>query len=173
MFAIKTIPPDAILANSCPHPWAQLNLSAVESCENCGAAIGNLETPFVWNDRIICGTCKSRMVPQNKIATQVNAPALGRPGIAVPLLISAIANLVIGIILATTCFGIIFAVPMWILCVFEFILYANVDQIHPVNLKSRATIIGICEIVVGLLNMVSLVCGIILLIHASKLSRVA
>jgi hypothetical protein len=35
----------------------------MESCANCGARIGDLETPAVWNDRIVCGPCYARLAP--------------------------------------------------------------------------------------------------------------
>ncbi|HVS73146.1 MAG TPA: hypothetical protein VHQ47_17960 [Phycisphaerae bacterium] len=28
-----------------------------ETCENCGRTIGKLETPRVWQEHIVCGTC--------------------------------------------------------------------------------------------------------------------
>ena len=29
----------------------------MEKCENCGTTIGDLETPYVWRERVICGKC--------------------------------------------------------------------------------------------------------------------
>ena len=34
-----------------------------ETCENCGAAIGQLETPLVWQDHVVCGPCYGRLNP--------------------------------------------------------------------------------------------------------------
>lgn len=33
----------------------------MEICENCGRAIGNLETPTLWRDRVVCGECHKRL----------------------------------------------------------------------------------------------------------------
>lgn len=30
-------------------------------CENCGGAIGKLETPRVWNDQCVCASCHSKL----------------------------------------------------------------------------------------------------------------
>jgi len=40
--------------------------ATIETCENCGRAIGKLETPRVWQDRVVCGECMPRLsgVPQ-------------------------------------------------------------------------------------------------------------
>ena len=102
----------------------------------------------------------------------VNVASSGVSGITTPLLISAIGNIVIGLAWFSTCFGIVVAIPMFILCVFEFIVYAHASRTNRENLKSWAILIGILEIVVGLFNLVSLICGIILLIHASKLEQI-
>lgn len=34
-----------------------------ETCANCGGAIGNLETPRVWNDHVVCVACHEKLVP--------------------------------------------------------------------------------------------------------------
>lgn len=32
-----------------------------EKCENCGAAIGTLETPRLWKDHVVCGACAEKL----------------------------------------------------------------------------------------------------------------
>ena len=39
-------------------------LADVETCRNCGRAIGKLETPQVWKDAIVCGECHARLTKQ-------------------------------------------------------------------------------------------------------------
>jgi hypothetical protein len=34
---------------------------AMEKCANCGATIGNLETPFVWKEATICAACYAKL----------------------------------------------------------------------------------------------------------------
>lgn len=91
------------------------------------------------------------------------------PGIATPLLVSAIGNIVVGLLWASTCFGIVFTIPMAVLCVMEFSLYAEVEKLPKSEVARRATGIAWFEIIVGLFNLVSLVCGIVLLVNISKL----
>jgi len=87
------------------------------------------------------------------------------------LLISGIGNVVVGLLWLVTCYGIIFTVPMVILCVFEFSLYWNAPRMRPVQLVSRAQTLAVFEILVGLMNGVSLVCGILVLVGCSNLQR--
>ena len=89
-------------------------------------------------------------------------------GITVPLLISAISNIVVGLIWAATCFGIIFAIPMFILCVFEFMLWSKADRMSGRRLAGEARSLAIFEIIVGLANLGSLIAGIIILINSGN-----
>jgi len=36
-------------------------MSSVDQCANCGARIGKLETPYVWKDQAVCGTCYAKL----------------------------------------------------------------------------------------------------------------
>ena len=33
----------------------------LETCANCGRTIGNLETPHLWNQQVVCGECINRL----------------------------------------------------------------------------------------------------------------
>jgi DNA-directed RNA polymerase subunit RPC12/RpoP len=33
----------------------------MERCENCGGIVGNLETPYVWRDKVVCVACHQRL----------------------------------------------------------------------------------------------------------------
>lgn len=57
----------------------------METCENCGRAIGQLETPFIWRESVVCAECHARLSPAGaKITTpfaqmahvKTNPPAL-------------------------------------------------------------------------------------------------
>ncbi len=93
-----------------------------------------------------------------------------RDGVKVPVLISAISNIVVGLIWASTCFGIVFTIPMVILCIFEFALWSKADSLSPRRLGGQAKSLAIFEIVVGLVNTPTLICGIIVLINSGKLA---
>jgi hypothetical protein len=45
------------------------NASDPENCVNCGERIGKLETPYLWQQHVVCGLCYeklSRSTPINK-----------------------------------------------------------------------------------------------------------
>jgi hypothetical protein len=92
-------------------------------------------------------------------------------GVTVPLLVSAISNIAFAMIWSFTCWGIIFAVPLLVLCIFEFSLYSRAAEMNRQDLASRAQVLAIFELIVGLLNMVALVCGIVILVNCSKLQK--
>lgn len=130
------------------------------------------ETALVWREGSPRWIPVTALVPASPRLVPSNVRGSQRAGsLIIPVLISAIGNVLIGFAWASTCFGIVFAIPMWILCVFEFHLYANADNIPPQRLASKMNTLGILEIVVGLCNLVSLICGILTLINASKLTR--
>ena len=94
-----------------------------------------------------------------------------RDGVKIPLLISAIANIVVGLLWASSCFGIVLTVPMAILCIFEFKLWSQADSLPLREFGRRAKTLGIFEIIAGLANTPTLICGIIVLINAGKLAE--
>jgi hypothetical protein len=98
---------------------------------------------------------------------------MSRDGVKVPVLISAIANIVVGLIWLATCFGVIFTVPMLILSIFEFSLWSRADRLPLYALGDRAKVLGIFEIVVGLVNTPTLICGILVLVNGGKLAGAA
>jgi hypothetical protein len=38
---------------------------ARERCRNCGCEIGDLETPYVWNENTVCRSCYAKLQPSN------------------------------------------------------------------------------------------------------------
>jgi hypothetical protein len=38
---------------------------AKETCLNCGCGIGDLETPFIWNERVVCRACYAKLQPNS------------------------------------------------------------------------------------------------------------
>jgi hypothetical protein len=92
-----------------------------------------------------------------------------RDGIKICLLISAVSNILVGLLWASTCFGIVFTVPMILLCVFEFVAWSRVDEQSNWEVSSSTHTLGIFEIIVGLANTAALICGIINLMNSGKL----
>jgi hypothetical protein len=59
---------------------------------------------------------------------------------------------------------------MVILCIFEFGLWSKADSLSPQRLGGQAKSLAIFEILVGLANTPTLICGIIVLINSGKLA---
>lgn len=106
--------------------------------------------------------------PQTALQTTTPTPTT-RSSVTIPILISAIANIIFAYLWLATCVGVIFTAPMITLAIFEFIFYAKSPQMTNDEFVSRATTLGVFEILVGLFNLVSIICGIIVLIHTSRI----
>jgi len=130
-------------------------------CHVCGAQI-HLQAE-------ICPKCGVRQASLQSSKGTLDESA--RDHLKILLLISAISNIVVGIVWLATVIGIIFTVPMIILCVFEFRLWSEADELPLQELVNKAHSLYVFEIIVGLFNVVSLVCGIILGVKTSKLRR--
>ena len=133
-------------------------------CHECGATI-RLKAE-------ICPQCGVRqpLVPdQNR--SHESGEKEKRGLLTTPVLISAIGNIAVGLCwFSLMCFPV--GIPMIILCIFEFMYYGDSDRLSPEELISRAGNLAICEIVCGLFNLVSLVCGILLLINKGQYKRI-
>lgn len=102
--------------------------------------------------------------------TQPNAMPTDPTPVRVAILISAIFNILSALAWAATCFGIIFSVPLIVLSIFEFVLFAKLGEPPYGPRRGTAQLIGIleiCTIVLG--NLPSMVCGIIVLVFREKL----
>ena len=131
-------------------------------CDECGERI-RLRAE-------ICPACGVRQ-PEREYRPPYRKGGAGRDGVKVPLLVSAISNILVGLFWLSMCFGAVFAVPMFVLSVFEFLLWSQADDLPERRFADKAKTMGIFEIIVGLANTPTLICGIIVLINAGKLGR--
>jgi hypothetical protein len=95
-------------------------------CHECGRKIRSRAE--------ICPKCGVRQPDQAGASRKDKL----RDGIKVPVLISAISNIVVGMIWAVTCFGVVFTIPMVILCIFEFGLWSKADSLSLRRLGDEA-----------------------------------
>jgi hypothetical protein len=154
-------PPPRSTPNPKPQPVEEVQEEKSPSekyCRECGGVIRA--------KALICPKCGVRQASYDDDYIEPS-----RSGVKIPLLISAIADLVVGLIWIATCFGAFIGVPMILLCVFEFSLYGRADSLPRNVLAGKAKTLAIFQIVVGLFNMITLVCGIISMINAGNLQR--
>ncbi len=141
-----------MISYDCPHCHARLQAAESiagqdQSCPQC-------------NERTIVPVLKATLAPPARPA----APGI----ITIPLLISAIWNSFAALGWICTCVGVVFAAPLIVLLVFEFMLYAHLTSPDKRVEPSRVRTIAICEIVAGLVSFAPLVCGIIILANLNK-----
>jgi hypothetical protein len=91
--------------------------------------------------------------------------------VTVPILISAIANLVAGYLwlILSSCLAVFLTAPMLVLCAFEFIFFARAPQMAARDIDRRGTALGVFEIILGVFNGASFICGIVVLLNTMKL----
>ena len=144
----------------CPHCRAELQIEPrfagqPVSCPSCG---GRFQTPMPQADTSFSSTHSGNR-------SQLNS------GIKICVLISGIGNILLGLFWISTLIGVVIGVPQIVLAVFEFIYFAQADKKPLDDALSQAKIIGILEIVSGLCNLISLVCGILVVVFASNHKR--
>jgi hypothetical protein len=49
----------------------------MEKCANCGSVIGDLETPRVWSDRVVCGDCHKKLRGRGRLKPLLILISLG------------------------------------------------------------------------------------------------
>lgn len=121
---------------------------------------------LIQQSAIKCRHCRSVLVPMQNDQTSISTG-----GVTTPVLISAIGNILVALFYFGTCFLFFIGIPLVILCIFEFIFYGSRFDRAPEELASKARTLGIIEIVAGFFNLISLVCGIIVLVNAGSLER--
>ena len=89
-------------------------------------------------------------------------------GIKVCVLISGIWNIVVGLFWISTLCGVFVGVPQIVLAVFEIVYFTQADNKPLPDSLAHARLLGAFEILSGLFNGVSFVCGIVTLVLASN-----
>jgi hypothetical protein len=139
-------------------------------CPHCRAEL--LIDPQVAGDVVSCPQCNGRFqspIPQAPAAYPPGGSFGGQlhPGVKICVLISGIWNLLAGLAwIATLCAAFI-GIPQVILGVFELVFVAQVDRMSLQNARSQSQVLAVFQIISGLFNFVSLVCGILILVFAN------
>jgi hypothetical protein len=139
----------------CPYCRLELQLAPhhagqVVACPNCG---GQFQAPPLPGTSGVAGFGE---------AVQVDG------GIRGCILISALANLLSGLFWISTLCGIVIGVPQIILAIFEILYFAQPFRGSLSQAITHAQLLGVLEIFSGLFNLISLVCGILVLVFAAN-----
>lgn len=183
---------DASSRRACPVCGEMIVASAVK-CRFCGEKVGtptnrrgsadfdDAETPEPIRKKFCheCGRqirfraeiCPHCGVRQADGGDGPSRSEKSRETIKTALLISAISNIVVGLIWLCTIIGVVLTVPMVILCICEFGLRSKADDLPLGELGEKAKTMAIFEIVIGLFNTPTFVCGILTVINSGKLVK--
>ena len=134
----------------------------VKNCPSCGNEVNV--------DAAACPHCGASL-PEAPAA----APVYDYPPtiLTVPIVISAVWNVMTAIGWASMipCIGLVIAVPYAVLAFFEVTTFVKAPTMSPDQLYRRCGPLGICQIVLGLSNLVPIICGILLLAYRDRLQQ--
>jgi hypothetical protein len=122
----------------------------VVSCPNCN---GKFQSPIAHAS----ATPHTSSFPG---ATELN------PGIKICVLVSGVGNILVGLFWISMICGAPIGIAQIVLAIFEIIYFAQADRKPRHIALSQAKLFGILEIISGLFNLISLVCGILVLVFA-------
>ncbi|MEA2707995.1 MAG: hypothetical protein QOF78_596 [Phycisphaerales bacterium] len=108
----------------------------LETCANCGERIGELETPHVWNERIVCERCHVKLSPPAVAAADANIP-LAYASPTTPIGAAKAAELPERILFETTLHPLyVYFLPALLICT---VLLAPIGVVFliPANLRLR------------------------------------
>lgn len=152
---------------------------AAISCPSCQSALNN--DPSLAGQVVNCPYCNQPFVMPTMAAAPIPMAQFQSPTapnaqnakqwIVTPVLISGIVNAFTGIV--WLCLMPPIGAAMIALSVFEFLHFSKAGRMTPIACANNAFIIGIFEIIAGLFNLVSLPCGIIVVIYASGIKKSA
>src|SRR5690606_4789119 len=134
----------------------------IRTCPNCAKEISA--------DATRCQHCGSALD-----AAPGRVPVFDYPPtiITAPIIVSAGWNLLTAgtWAVALPCFGLLIAVPYCILAYFEVTTFLRAPAMPPEQLYRRCGPLGICQIILGLSNLVPVICGILLLAYRDRLRQ--
>ena len=62
---------------------------SLETCDNCGRTIGKLETPFLYQNHVVCAQCNEQLSSMRSQQTTIRVapptPTYGQPSTVTPL----------------------------------------------------------------------------------------
>lgn len=119
-------------------------------------------------EAIKCKHCGSMLDGSSATAPVFDYPPTT---LTMPILVSAVWNLMTAATWAIVipCIGLLFAIPYGVLAAFEISTFQRAPEISPDELHDRCGWLGGFQILLGLTNIVPVVCGVLLLVYRDKL----
>jgi len=91
--------------------------------------------------------------------------------ITAPIIVSACWNAVtaVGWAVLLPCFGLFIAIPYVLLAIYEFLTFQGAESMEPIDLHERCGILAVLQVLLGLTNVIPVVCGVLLLVYRDRL----
>ncbi len=150
--------------------WEPADTIAGLFVEAADTGNGPQSTPLEFADTAISGrgSDPAEAGPANRSQPGVESSFRTPDELKVPVLVSGIFNLVFAVGLGATGCLIPLAIPLVILAYYEIKLFQKADDIPTHEFAAEAKSLAIYEIIVGVFNTPTLICGIILIIQGGK-----
>ena len=93
------------------------------------------------------------------------------PIVTAPIIVSSCWNAVtaVGWAVMVPCFGLVIALPYVLLAIYEFSTFQQAESMDPQELHDRCGVLAVLQILLGLTNIVPVVCGVLLLVYRDRL----
>ncbi len=138
---------------------------------------GTLSSRSASRQLVPCDACAENIPPNSRVCPYCNEPVSDysswvqstqavvdestRRAISTQMLVAGVANLAFGLLYVSTVIGAVIGVPMFALGLCELLNHSKIDSLDADQLKSKASLYGTLDIIAGLFNLVSLICGIL------------
>jgi hypothetical protein len=133
---------------------------SLRTCPHCSGEVAA--------EAVFCPHCGTRLDRREPEAAVYDYPP---PILTLPIVVSAGWNLVTaaGWAFFVPCFGLFIAVPYVALAYFEIVTFTRAPAMSPRELHKRCGVLGAFQILLGLTNVVPVICGVLLLVYRDRL----
>ncbi len=141
-------------------------MSDTKSCPFCAEAIAAAAIKCKH-----CGSFLDGRTSGGRTSDGVAVYDYPPPIVTAPIIVSSCWNAVtaVGWMVLVPCFGFVIALPYVLLAIYEFSTFQRAESMPPHELHERCGVLAVLQILLGLTNVVPVVCGVLLLVYRDRL----